>query len=223
LASTIFLSLAGSILSGLSVYFALSYLLIPIRITIPLSVLICILIFGLTKYYHSWIEEKKGEIKGVSAILKKSYGTSIVDISFILVYIILLFILLSSSFNQTEELFTDWQKISAKQLLNLLAGIAFSFFLPGYALVMLVNKSYKLAPLPNLLLSFLISMLITGLAGYVSGSLGYSISVTKVFVIYGYILILLAFFILQIKELGKSFYYINTDNSSKSVSNLFGF
>ena len=220
------MTLTGSILSGLSVYFALSYLLIPIRITIPLSVLICILIFGLTKYYHSWIEEKKGERKVVPAIVKKSYGTSIVDISFILVYIILLFVLLSSYSNQTEELFTDWQKISAKQLLNLLAGIAFSFFLPGYALVMLVNKSYKLAPLPKLLLSYLISMLITGLVGYISGSLGYSISVTKVFVIYGYILIVLAFFILQIKELRISFHYIyhiNTDNSSKSVSKLIDF
>jgi hypothetical protein len=222
LASSIFLALPGTILSGLSVYFVLSYLLIPIRITIPISVLICILIFGLTKYYHSWIEKKKGEIKEVVATVKKLHGTGIADISFILVYIILLFILLSSAFNQTGEIFTDWQKISANQLLNLLAAVAFCFFLPGYALVMLVNKSYKLAPLPNLLLSYLISMLITGLAGYVFGSLGYSVSVTKVFVIYGYILILIAFCIPQIKELRKNLYHINTENSFQSVSKLFG-
>ena len=133
------------------------------------------------------MEEKKGKVEEDPSTVKKSYGTDIADISFILVYIILLFILLSSYSNQPDDLFTDWQVISAKQLLNLLAAIAFSFFLPGYALVRLVNKSYKLAPLPNLLLSYLLSMLVTGLAGYVGGSLGYSISVTKVFVIYVYI------------------------------------
>jgi hypothetical protein len=181
LVSSTFLALPGSILSGLSVYIALSYLLVPTRIVIPLSVIISILIFGLAKYYQSWIDDKNGRTSEVSATSKKSYGGGVAGIRFTVVYIILLLTLLSSTPEQTGEIFTAWQKISANQILNLVAAIAFSFFLPGYALVMVLNKSYKLSLLPNLLLSYLISMLITGLVGYFSGSLGYSVSVTKFF------------------------------------------
>lgn len=168
------------------------------------------------------MEEKKGKIEEHPAPVKEPYKTNIGDISFILIYIILLFILIGSYSNQPVELFVDWQDISTVQLLNLLAAIAFSFFLPGYALVRLLNKYLKVAPLPNLLLSYLFSMLVTGLAGYVCGSLGFSFSVTKVFVIYVYILIPFVYFIPQIKELRKRFYDINTANSLKSISRLYG-
>jgi hypothetical protein len=202
LATTIFLFLPGSILSGLSVYFALSYLYIPIRICIPLAIVFSILIFGLTKYYSAAKESKSGE--DTSSVDAKSQNRGIAKISFIVIYSIVLLLLTASSLNQSAELFVAWEKITPTQVLSLLAAIAFSFFLPGYALIMLLNRRRKLTFLLNLLLSYLISIFITGLAGYLSGSLGYAISDTKIFLIIVYILILFVFFIQEFTTLRKS-------------------
>ena len=43
--------LPGALISGLTIYFIFSYLFIPIKITIPISFIISLLVFGLTKYY----------------------------------------------------------------------------------------------------------------------------------------------------------------------------
>ncbi|HZD82724.1 MAG TPA: hypothetical protein VE076_07605, partial [Nitrososphaeraceae archaeon] len=45
------LSLPGALISGLTIYFIFLYLFIPNRITLPVSIVISLLVFGLTKYY----------------------------------------------------------------------------------------------------------------------------------------------------------------------------
>ena len=45
------LSLPGALISGLAIYFIFLYLFIPNRITLPVSIVISLLVFGLTKYY----------------------------------------------------------------------------------------------------------------------------------------------------------------------------
>src|ERR1051325_5554700 len=43
--------LPGALISGLTIYFIFSYLFMPIKITIPVSFIISLIVFGLTKYY----------------------------------------------------------------------------------------------------------------------------------------------------------------------------
>jgi hypothetical protein len=45
------MAVPGALISGLSIYFIFSYLFIPFKITVPISVIISLLVFGLTKYY----------------------------------------------------------------------------------------------------------------------------------------------------------------------------
>jgi len=130
--------LPGNILTGLAVYFALSYLFIPIRICIPLAIVFSVLIFGLTKYYSGAKESKNGG--DTSSVDAKSHDGGIEKISFIVIYSIVLLLLTATSLNQSAELFVAWEKITLTQVLSLLAAIAFSFFLPGYALIRLLNR-----------------------------------------------------------------------------------
>jgi hypothetical protein len=44
-------TLAGPLVAGMAVYLILSYLFAPLRVTIPLTIIIPVLIFGLCKYY----------------------------------------------------------------------------------------------------------------------------------------------------------------------------
>ncbi len=117
----------------------------------------------------------------------------------------LLAVLVNSSSTANSELFINWDQITLSNLLDLIAAIAFSFFLPGYALVTLLNKKYKLTLLPKLLLAYLFSILISGLVGYISGSLGYAISNTSIFLIASYILIFLVS-LSRLNVLSREFY-----------------
>ena len=40
-------------MAGLAVYLILSYLFVPLRVTIPLAMIMSVLIFGLAKYYSA--------------------------------------------------------------------------------------------------------------------------------------------------------------------------
>ena len=206
----------GVLISGLSVYFILSYLLMPIRITLPLSIIISVLIFGLTRYYYAHKEQTTIR-NNAQQIEKKSAESSITNFVFIVTYIVLLAVLVNSSSNATSGLFIDWQKVALFQIFYLTAAIAFSFFLPGYALVTLLNKKYKLRLLLRLLLAYFFSMLITGLGGYVSGSFGYQISNTTMMFIGTYILIFL-FYLKHVNAFSRGFYHVPPDLFSKSLS-----
>jgi hypothetical protein len=178
----------------------------PFRITLPLSIIISVLIFGLTKYYYA----HKGQTTiryNTQQIEKKSVESSIPNFVFIVIYIVLLGVLVNSSSNATSGLFIDWEKVSLIQIFYLTAAIAFSFFLPGYALVTLLNKKYKLRLLLKLLLAYLFSMLITGFGGYVGGSFGYTISNITILFIGTYILIFL-FYLKHVSAFNRGFYHV---------------
>jgi hypothetical protein len=190
----------------------------PIRITLPLSIVTSVLIFGLAKYYCAHKEQTTTR-NNAQQIEKKSAESSIANIAFIVTYIVLLGILVNSSSNATSGLFTDWEKIETIQIFYLTAAIAFTFFLPGYALVTLLNKKYKLRILLKLLLAYLFSILITGLMGYVSGSLGYPISNITILFIGTYILIFL-FYLKQVNAFSRGFYHVRPYLFYKSLSKI---
>jgi hypothetical protein len=45
------MAIPGALISGFAIYFIFSYLFMPVNITVPISIIIFFLIFGLTKYY----------------------------------------------------------------------------------------------------------------------------------------------------------------------------
>ena len=53
-------------------------------------------------------------------------------------------------------------------LVTLGAGIILSFFLPGYAVLLILIKGYRVNPVLKVLVAYLFSMLITGLTIYLS-------------------------------------------------------
>jgi hypothetical protein len=136
----------------------------------------------------------------------ESSGDRITIIVFIVTYIIFLAGLVISPTSATSGLYINWENLTAIQALNLTAAIAFSFFLPGYALVTVLSKKYKLRPLLKLLLAYLFSILFTGFGGYVSGSFGYQISNNTIFFIGAYILIFL-FYLQQVNAFRRGFYH----------------
>ena len=215
---TFLLILPGALLSGLFVYFTLSYLLIPVKITLPLSIITSVLIYGLTKYYSVQKEENSEKSKA-PMIEKSKFENKLHNIVFVVIYVVLLAVLMYSSSNASSGLFINWEKISSVHLLNLTAAILFSFFLPGYALVTILNKKYKLTSLLKLLLAFLFSILITGFGGYVNASFGYTISNTTLYFIGSYILIFL-FYLQQINAFQRGFYRTAPDSFHLSLSKI---
>src|SRR5215216_4112806 len=141
------LFLPGSIIAGLLTYLALSYLYTPTRISVPLSILISTLIFGLNNYYffpQSNMKEKRElrqqGIEGSSCV----YGSR--DFIFILVYGILLSILFITSVSEQDEFrsYIPWEQVKSIDIISLANAIAFSFLLPGYGLVVLLDKNRRL-------------------------------------------------------------------------------
>jgi hypothetical protein len=208
--------LPGVILSGVFVYFTLSYVLIPERINLPISIITCVLIFGLAKYYYLPKEENIFDQNKIQKIEKSTLGHNLHNIVFVVIYVLLLTVIINTS-SSASSLFVEWEEISPIQILSLAAAIAFSFFLPGYALVTVLNKKYHLRPLLRVLLAYLFSILITGLGGYISGSFGYQISNNTMFFIGAYIVIFL-FYSLQLNAFSRSFYHVTTYAFLQSLS-----
>ena len=145
--------------------------------------------------------------------------SNLTHLIFIIIYLVFLGVVINSSTNANYELFIDWEKISPILILRLVAAISFSFFLPGYALVMVVDKKFRLTLLPKLLLAYLFSILITGLGGYISASLGNAITSTGVFFIITYILIFLLC-LQRINALRTGFYRLPTFLLYRSSSKI---
>src|SRR2546426_10087754 len=120
------LSLPSSVWVGLFVYAILSSMFTPLRITIPVSIIMSVLIFGLTNYYSNKTNQSN------STVNKIAWDTSSLNIVFVEAYVGLLIV----SFllpNHNSELFLPWQQFTAPQIIRLVSAIALSFFMPGYA------------------------------------------------------------------------------------------
>ena len=87
---------------------------------------------------------------------------------FVFVFIISLLICIFLSKPDVDDIYTSWYNVGIAGIITLAAGIILSFFLPGYALMLLLTKKYTVSPLLKILLAYLFSMLITGLTTYLS-------------------------------------------------------
>jgi hypothetical protein len=171
----------GSVFGGLFTYSILSYLLVSSKITIPLSIVFPILIFGLTKYYSRSdidINKLKGEdltdskrqhnditTRNVKNVKKETSKVS----SILFVAIFAISILISFFAPQQEfHIFIKWNEIGSRDIIQLGSAIVLCFFLPGYAIVLIITKESKMDPILQVLLAYLLSILTTGLTSYVS-------------------------------------------------------
>ena len=139
----------------------------PLSIVIPLTVILVILVFSLTRYYSCGYGTKNKydyDTLGQSKFYNnsKSYSSSILkndeikntgnrrDISsvlFAIVYAIFLVIVISGSFNYPSleatdsEIFIPWGQFfgSFTNMLYLLSAICLCFFMPGYAVVKILS------------------------------------------------------------------------------------
>ena len=156
----------SSLGGGLFVYFVLSYLLVMPRITIPISVSMYTLIFGLTRYYStSYSDRQHTESIVPNSTLPSEDGRpnrdrdSINDPQPVIIFVILYGILLAiSTFSSKPEsnIFISWSEIAASGIIQLAAAILLSFFIPGYAIVLLLARKCRINAILKVLLAFLI-------------------------------------------------------------------
>jgi hypothetical protein len=203
LTNNIYLSLfPGSVLSGISVYFILSYLFVPNTFTVPAAIIVSILAFGLSRYHtlnngaqyrEQNIFRNAGHENNINSNINLPF--SVFHIVFVIVY---LFTLIISGFfsNTNQDLFVPWNQFTATQILQLASSILLCFFLPGYIIVdVLDNKKHELQPILKVLLAYIFSIAIVGFGGYISASLGYHTSEIKPVLLCIYAALLIIFIV----------------------------
>ena len=90
------------------------------------------------------------------------------NIIFVFLFLACIVICLVFSKSDLEHIYTDWYNVGIIDLVTLGAGIILSFFLPGYAVLLILIKGYRVNPVLKVLVAYLFSMLITGLTIYLS-------------------------------------------------------
>ena len=165
--------IAGTLITGISVYVILSYFLIPQRIIFPMSVIMSLISLGLTRYHFASSQKNLNDssdcsqnIDARSEQFKQEQNLS----SIIFVFLFITCIVICSVFSQSDlkHVYTDWYSVGILGLITLGGGITLSFFLPGYAVLLIITKGYEVNPVLKILVAYLFSMLITGLIIYLS-------------------------------------------------------
>lgn len=165
-------------ITGMSVYIVLTFLLIPSSMTFPISVAISLLSLGLIKYYTISEGNRDNTQNGNNVPYTESssnwnfYEIKISESKSIIIFVFLsLASLIVCFFFSNPEIgliFKSWNSIHIIDIVGIGAGIAISFFMPGYAIILLLTKRCKINPILKILLAYLFSMLITGLIIYLS-------------------------------------------------------
>ncbi|HXW11965.1 MAG TPA: hypothetical protein VD694_04325 [Nitrososphaeraceae archaeon] len=88
-------------------------------------------------------------------------------IFFVTIFIVFL-VISAFTYNENLQIFTSWDNIEPIELGQLFSGVMLCFFMPGYAVVLIITKNHKLNPVLSVLLACLCSMLITGAISYIS-------------------------------------------------------
>ncbi len=202
--------LPGPLISGIAIYFALSELFVPFRITISASILVPVLILGLANYYRTYgnneVNEQSHNIVGENT--RKNNPLS--NIIFIGVYLIsIIFSLLAVP---NTKIFIHWEQVTPYQLMSLAAAIVLSTFAPGHALISTIDRKCELGRLSRLLIAYLLSILLTGLFGYIISSIGIAISHANILLCIVNLLILAQFVSVKIldRDFSRSFYFANS-------------
>jgi hypothetical protein len=174
------LTVINSLVASLFVYLLLSYISVTQRVSVPVSIFMFTLILGLTRYYskpyndNNHIENESStppvteDDIGNNDEVQENYRT-ISTLLFSAIFAILIIICVFNV-NLNSSIFISWNELDAIGVVQLGVGIGLSFFLPGYALLLILSKVYKIGPLLRFLLAYLFSMLITGLTTYISSS-----------------------------------------------------
>lgn len=170
-------AIMGSFFAGFSTYSFLSYLFVAPGITIPLSIVMSVLVFGLTRYYSTPHTDNNHspDIDSTLNSHQNNYRSSyyrrenrvLLTVSFVTIFVFLI-IVSSFGYKQDFPIFTNWKDINVLDILQLGVSIALCFFIPGFAIVLVITKKYNINPLLSVLLGYLFSILITGLTAYIS-------------------------------------------------------
>jgi hypothetical protein len=207
---SILLLLPGPLISGIAIYFALSEFSVPFRITISASILIPVLTLGLANYYRTYgnneVDERSHNVVGENT--QKNNPLS--NIIFIGVYLILIIFSLLAVPN--TKIFIHWEQVTPYQLMSLAAAIVLCIFAPGYALISTIDRRCELSRLSRFLIAYLLSILVTGLSGYIVSSIGIAISHANIFFCFVNLLILAQFVFIKILDRDfsrSSFYFPN--------------
>jgi hypothetical protein len=190
----------GSVLSGVSVYFILSYLFIPDTFTVPAAILVSILVFGLARSFigdngisDRWQNKVKNELGKDTINVKAHLPLSVSNIIFVIIYVITLIITGFLS-RPDADLFIPWHQFTSTQILQLVSSILLCFFVPGYAIVKILdNKQHELKTSLKVLLEYIFSIAIVGFGGYLAASFEVPISEIKAELIAIYVAILIVF------------------------------
>ena len=200
-----------SVFGGLLVYWALDYVLIPHTISIPLAIIISLLVIGLAGFYSKPVNpennisdstrEKSEFAKSANGKTKRlAQETSLTSGSILLFIFIYAAALISCIFSNPDfGIYKSWEQISPSGIIQLAASIMLVFFLPGYALLLILPCARKLQALLKVILGYLFSMLITGLATFIlaanfgAGSQIKDLLVSVYFVILGGLVVSLFF------------------------------
>lgn len=131
-----------TLITGISVYVVLSYLFVPPKLTIPLSVFMSSLSVGLVNYhffsYKSNMELQYGSndpidsSKSIDFDKNKTNGDHYISNTiFVIVYLVSLLVCSVFSEPHLEHIYKSWFTIGAIELVSLGAAIILSFFSPA--------------------------------------------------------------------------------------------
>ncbi len=137
--------------------------------------------FGLTRYYtisykdnvfastaDEIYDSRKSSINSILNRDQNNIERQLSNIIFVFLYLIFILICTFISKPNLDIIYTSWNFISISDIIVLGTGILLSFFVPGYALVLILTKKQRINPVLRVLLAYLSSMLITGLTVYIS-------------------------------------------------------
>jgi len=215
----------GSVLSGLSVYFILSYLFIPNTITIPAAVILSILVFGLARSFikdnqsDDRLQNKvKNELSKNTINVKPNFPISVSNLILVITYVITL-IITGFFFYINQDLFVPWNQFTPTQIILLTSSILLCFFLPGYTIVKILdNKQNQLKPALRIVLAYIFSIAIIGFAGYLAASFEVPISEIKAELITIYLAILVIFIATNSIRTSQSEIKVYFESIKKSIS-----
>jgi hypothetical protein len=173
-------TLAG-LITGISISFVLGHFLISATTTFLISIVTSLVSFGLTRYYTEPYNDNvftstADEIYDSSKSSKNSILNGdqnnierhMSNIIFVFLYLIFILICIIFSKPNLDIIYTSWNNISIPDIIVSGTGILLSFFIPGYALVLIIAKKQTMNPVLKVLLAYLSSMLITALTVYIS-------------------------------------------------------
>jgi len=154
----------------------LAYLLINPRISISVSIIISLIVFGLIRYYDPFLTHRN-EIQHEKSTIENNHqdelqtGLKIKNwqpssVLFVTIFATLL-IISSITYEQKFHVFRNWNEIGVWGIIQLASAIMLCFFIPGYAFVDILSKKYIINRILAILLSYFLSILITALTAYI--------------------------------------------------------